>query len=104
MSSENAELEAKHQKYKGRVVLRGDIVKDDFVSYAVSTEKGSSASQRTAAKVMDFISRMPGYWECFFVHREKGVLLFVYVDDIKFNNSTKYLLHVSMTITLKQKS
>ena len=22
----NAELEAKHQKYKGRVVLRGDIV------------------------------------------------------------------------------
>ena len=25
----NAELEAKHQKYKGRVVLRGDIVEDD---------------------------------------------------------------------------
>ena len=25
----NAELDAKHQKYKGRVVLRGDIVKDD---------------------------------------------------------------------------
>ena len=25
----NAELEAKHQKYKGRVVVRGDIVKDD---------------------------------------------------------------------------
>ena len=25
----NAELKAKHQKYKGRVVLRGDIVKDD---------------------------------------------------------------------------
>ena len=25
----NAELEAKHQKYKGRVVLRGGIVKDD---------------------------------------------------------------------------
>ena len=24
----NAELEAKHQKYKGRVVLRSDIVKD----------------------------------------------------------------------------
>ena len=38
----NAELEAKHQKYKGRVVLRGDIVKDD--SYAVFTEQGSSAS------------------------------------------------------------
>ena len=25
----NADLEAKHQKYKGRAVLRGDIVKDD---------------------------------------------------------------------------
>ena len=56
----NAELEAKHQKYKGRIVLRGDIVKDDSVSYAVFTEQGSSASQMTAAKVMDIISRLPG--------------------------------------------
>ena len=31
----NAELEAKHQKYNGRVVLRGDIVKDDSGSYAI---------------------------------------------------------------------
>ena len=52
----NAELETKHQKYKGRVVLRGDIVKDDSGSYAV----GSSASQMTAAKVMDIIFRLPG--------------------------------------------
>ena len=37
----NAELEAKHQKYKGRVVLRGDIVKDDSGTYAVFTEQGS---------------------------------------------------------------
>ena len=56
----NTELEATHQKYKGRVVLRGDIVKDDSGSYAVFTEQGSSASQRTAAKVMDIISRLPG--------------------------------------------
>ena len=34
----NAELEAKHQKYKGRVVLRGENVKDDSGSYAVFTE------------------------------------------------------------------
>ena len=167
----NAELEAKHQKYKGRVVLRGDIVKDDSGSYAVFTEQGSAASQMTAAKVMDIISRLPGCdgqaadavsaytlvkmedarkllkipksecpdiwirlprhtwpkswssmedplvllernvychplagllwerqfekiqlkygwekvstWECFFVHREKGLFLSVYVDDIK---------------------
>ena len=47
----HAELETKHQKYKGRVVLRGDIAKDDSCSYAVFTEQGSSASQMTAAKV-----------------------------------------------------
>ena len=47
-----AELEAKHQKYKGRVVLRGDIVKDDSGSFAVFTEQGSSASQMTAAKII----------------------------------------------------
>ena len=55
----NTELEAK-QKYKGRVVLRGDIVKDDSGSYAVFTEQGSSASQMTAAKIMDIIFRLPG--------------------------------------------
>ena len=55
-----AELEAKHQKYKGRVVLRGDIVKDDSGSYAVFTGQGSSASQMTAAKVLDIMSRLLG--------------------------------------------
>ena len=35
----NAELETKHQKCKGRVVLGGDIVKDDSGSYAVFTEQ-----------------------------------------------------------------
>ena len=49
----NVELETKHQKYKSRVVLRGDIVKDDSGSYAVFTEQRSSASLMTAAKVMD---------------------------------------------------
>ena len=56
----NADVEAKHQNYKGRVVLRGDIVKDDSGSNAVFTEQGSSASQMTAAKIMDIISRLPG--------------------------------------------
>ena len=56
----NAELETKHQKYKGRVVFRSDIVKDDSGSYAAFTEQGSSALQMTAAKVMDIISRLPG--------------------------------------------
>ena len=37
-----------NQKYKGRVVLRGDIVEDNSGSYAVFTEQGSSASQMTS--------------------------------------------------------
>ena len=56
----NAELEAKHQKYKGRVVLRGDIVNDHSGSCAVFTEQGSSASQMTADKIMDIIFRLSG--------------------------------------------
>ena len=175
----NAELEAKHQKCKGRVVLRGDIVKDDSGAYAVFTEQGSSASQMRAAEIMDIISRLPGCdgqaadavsaytqvkmedahkllkipksecpdiwirlprhkwpkswssmedpvvplerylyghplagllwerqfekillkhgwekipnWECLFVHREKGLFLSVYVDDIKLDGKKQNL-------------
>ena len=54
----NAGLEPRSQKFTGRVVLRGDIVKDDSGAHAVS-EQGSSASQMTAAKVMDVIARLP---------------------------------------------
>ena len=43
MSPQNSELEQKFQKYKGRVVLRDDVVKDDSGSYAVVREQGSSA-------------------------------------------------------------
>ena len=50
-------MEPQFQKYKGRVVLRGDIVKDDSGSYAVFTEQGSSASQMTAAKMLQNYSK-----------------------------------------------
>ena len=47
----NAELEKQStNSHKGRVVLWGDIVKDDSGSCAAFTEQGSSASQMTAAK------------------------------------------------------
>ena len=46
---QNSELEPQFQPD----VLRGDIVKDDSGSFAELTEQGSSASQMTAAKVMD---------------------------------------------------
>ena len=49
----NVELEPILPKYKGRVVLQGNIVKDNSEACAVFTEQGSSASQMTAAKVMD---------------------------------------------------
>ena len=55
----NLELEPQFQMYKGRVVFRGDIVKDDSGAYAVCTEQDSSASQMTAAKVMDVLARLP---------------------------------------------
>ena len=40
----NSELDPRYQQYNGRVVLRGDIVKDDSGSHAVFTERGSSPS------------------------------------------------------------
>ena len=57
----NSELEPQFHKYKGRVVLRGDIVKDDSGAYALFTEQGSSASQMTAAKVMDVNKQLTQY-------------------------------------------
>ena len=38
---------------------REDIVIDDPGAHAAFTEQGSSASQMTAAKVMDVIARLP---------------------------------------------
>ena len=56
LSSEECRFGDKAPKiYKGRVVLRGDIGKDNSGSHAVFTERGSSASQMTAAKVIDII-------------------------------------------------
>ena len=49
----------KFLKYKGRVVLRGDIVEDES-RYAVCVEQGASASHFIAAEVLDASSRLPG--------------------------------------------
>ena len=54
----NSELESQFQKYKERVVLRGDLVKDNSGAYAVFVEQGSSAAQMTAAKVMNVVARL----------------------------------------------
>ena len=55
----NSKFKPEFQMYKGRVVLRGDILKDDSGAYAVFTEQGSSALQMTAAEVMDVFARQP---------------------------------------------
>ena len=98
----NAELEAKHQKYKGWVVLRGDIVKDDSGSYAVFTEQGSSASQMNAAKIMDIIGQaltkirqnLRAYWklmnpqECVWEIRYRIIMKTILQEKVKIHYST----------------
>ena len=54
VTSRTRSWKPKIQKYNGRVVLRGDIVKDD------SGASGSSASQMTAETVMDALARLRG--------------------------------------------
>ena len=48
------------KSFKVELYSEVTFVKDDSGSYAVFTEQGSSASQMTAATVMDVISRLPG--------------------------------------------
>ena len=56
----NAELEPICRNTKAESCSRGDIVKDDSRAYAVFTGQGSSASQMTAAKIMDVVARLTG--------------------------------------------
>ena len=58
----NAEFAKKKniQKYKGRVVLRGDKVKDEEGYRIVLTEQGASASQMAAAKFFNTLSKLLG--------------------------------------------
>ena len=57
----NLELKLTSLKYKGHVVRRDDVKKDDSDSSAVFTELGSSASQVLTTKDLDVISTVPGY-------------------------------------------
>ena len=56
----HSELEEKLQIWKGRVVFRGDNVKDESGYLAVFSEQGTSASNLEAAKFLDAIARFPG--------------------------------------------
>ena len=56
----NSELDKMFWKYKGRVVFRGDIVKDENGYLAVFSEQGTSASHLSAAKMLDALARCDG--------------------------------------------
>ena len=60
MSFEECRIGGKAPKVQRSSCTPCDFVKDDSGSYVVFTEQGSSASQMTAAKIMDIISRLPG--------------------------------------------
>ena len=50
-----------HEKiYKGRVVFRGDQVRDETGFYACFTEQSATASHMAAIKFMDYIGRLDG--------------------------------------------
>ena len=49
-----------NRKYKGRVVFRGDQVKDQENTHAVFPEQGSSSSHMASAKILDAMARMLG--------------------------------------------
>ena len=56
----HSELPKDQREYKGRVVFRGDTVKDIDGYYAVFSEQGTSSSHMAATKFIDAIVRMPG--------------------------------------------
>lgn len=56
----NAELSKTLQVYKGRIVFRGDNVKDETGHYAVFTDQGTSASYIAGTKMIDIVARSPG--------------------------------------------
>ena len=60
LSSQECGVGTEIWKYKGRLVLRDDTVKDDSGSYVVFTEQESSASQMTAARVVNVIAMLQG--------------------------------------------
>jgi len=54
------QLAKQFQKYKGRVVFRGDLIKDEEGAFALFPEHGASASSIEAARLVDIIARRPG--------------------------------------------
>ena len=58
----DSELEPQFQKYKCRIVLRGDTVTDDSGANAVFTEQGSSASPNDCRKSNGCYCKLTSLW------------------------------------------
>ena len=56
----NAELSEDQQSYKGRIVFRGDNVRDEEGFRGVFSEQSTSSARMAATKFLDAIARFPG--------------------------------------------
>ena len=56
----HSELPPEKRRYKGRLVFRGDQVKDEQGAFAVFSEQGISASHLSAGRFIDAIAHLPG--------------------------------------------
>ena len=61
MRGKNHEI-AGQSKFKGRVVHRGDAVKDEWGNWAIFKEITQCPATLEGAKVADMISCLPGCW------------------------------------------
>ena len=82
----NAELVAKHQNYKGRVVLRGDIVKDDVMPN--KKEPKNELSDPVCSEILEWLQeleenlvndRVPEHTRQFF-----SCIIFIACEDCGF--------------------
>ena len=55
-----SELPIHMRTYKGRIVFRGDTVRNETGFYAMFSEQGTSASHLAASKFLDAIARRSG--------------------------------------------
>ena len=57
----NSEMEIEHRKYKGRVVVLGNSVVDQYHDEATFRDMGSTPATLEAAKAADFYGCLPGH-------------------------------------------
>ena len=77
-------MEAKHQKYKGRVVLRGVMVKDEYGCHIQIAWLRRTSSWRSICLYPGKWTMLPNYWK--FPNRNVETFGFVYQDTNGLNH------------------